>query len=261
MPLRAGLKVLGERLARVLARMVARPGLPGPGWWCESAASIVGMTGAGIMLMSAEGPRGSVGSSDDVSALIEELQLTLGEGPCIDAYRHDRPVLEPDLAGPAAPRWPGFAPPALDAGARAVFGFPMQVGTVRLGAVNLYRGRPGPLSDDPAHRRHRRHRCRRPGCAGDAGRGGPDTLGSELATGGILRRVVPQAAGMASVQVDVSMAEAVVRLQSHAFSHDRLLVDVARDIVTRRLRLDCPRVHGSLPPVATYHGGQRAQRR
>lgn len=228
----------GQRLARVLARMEARRDLPGPDRLCESAASIIGMTGAGIMLISAEGPRGSVGSSDDVSALIEELQLTLGEGPCLDAYSYGRPVLEPDLAGSAVPRWPAFRPPAVNVGARAVFGFPMQVGTVRLGALNLYRSRPGPLSDD----QHADALV----VAGVVARAvlemqagaPPEALGAELATGTVLRTVVHQAAGMVSVQVNVTMAVAMVRLRAHAFAHDRLVVDVARDIVARRLRLD-----------------------
>ena len=83
-----------------------------------------------------------------MSALIEELQYTLGEGPCIDAHRQQRPVVEPDLADPDDGRWAAFARPAVDAGARAVFGFPMSVGDVRVGALNLYRDRPGPLTDD-----------------------------------------------------------------------------------------------------------------
>ena len=36
-------------------------------------------------LMSSDIPRGSLNSTDDVSELIEELQDTLGEGPCADA--------------------------------------------------------------------------------------------------------------------------------------------------------------------------------
>lgn len=40
-----------------------------------------------------------------MSALIEDLQYTLGEGPCVDAYRLDMAVLEPDLADPVVPRW------------------------------------------------------------------------------------------------------------------------------------------------------------
>ena len=74
---------------------------------CEVCAEVTGMSGAGIMLMSGDVPRGSVCTTDDVSALIEQLQYALGEGPCVDAYHQDRPVLEPDLAEPARPAgWP-----------------------------------------------------------------------------------------------------------------------------------------------------------
>ena len=47
------------------------------------------MNGAGVMLMSGDVPRGSLCASDDVSQLIEDLQYTLGEGPCVDAYQQD----------------------------------------------------------------------------------------------------------------------------------------------------------------------------
>src|SRR4030095_11329857 len=90
---------------------------------------------------------GSVCTTGEVSALIEDLQYSLGEGPCVDAYNQDRPELEPDLADPVTPRWLASGAPALDAGVRAVFGFPLRVGAVRLGALNLYRDRPGPLTD------------------------------------------------------------------------------------------------------------------
>ena len=95
---------------------------------------IAGVTGAGVMLMSGEIPGGSLCSSDGVSHLIEDLQYTLGEGPCVDAYQQDTVVAEPDLADPVVRRWPVFSPAALQAGARAVFGFPLRVGTVRPGA-------------------------------------------------------------------------------------------------------------------------------
>ena len=52
------------------------------------------------------------------------------------------------LADPETPRWISFSPPAVASGARAVFGFPLHVGAVRLGALNLYRDEPGSLTDD-----------------------------------------------------------------------------------------------------------------
>src|SRR5882724_3043815 len=113
---------------------------------CEVCAAVTGMSGAGIMLMSDDVPRGSICTTNEVSALIEQLQYDLGEGPCVDAYRTDQPVLEPDLVDPHTRRWPAFSGPAVDAGVRAIFGFPLQVGAVRLGALNLYRERLGVLT-------------------------------------------------------------------------------------------------------------------
>ena len=106
------------------------------------------MSGAGIMLLSGDEPQGSVCTTNAVSTLIEELQYTLGEGPCIDAHRQHTPIIEPDLAAPGNGPVVRVRRSAVDAGARAVFGFPVSVGDVHLGALNLYRDRPGPLTDD-----------------------------------------------------------------------------------------------------------------
>src|SRR5258707_8733847 len=100
----------GARLLRILTELEA--GTRSSVRLCEVSTRITGVTGAGIMLMSGDVPQGSVCSSDGVSALIEDLQYTLGEGPCVDAYRHDRVVAEPDLADPGTPRWLAFAPQA-----------------------------------------------------------------------------------------------------------------------------------------------------
>ena len=40
---------------------------------------------------------------------------------------------------------------------------------------------------------------------------------------------------MVSVQLGISAAEALARMRAHAFVHHRLLIDVARDVVARRL--------------------------
>src|SRR5580693_10699036 len=138
-----------DRLQRILGALADDGSEP----WsakriCTVCPDIVGVDGAGVMLMSGEVPRGSLCATDAVSHRIEDLQYTLGEGPCVDAYRQDRVVTEPDLAEPMMPRWQAFTPPALKAGVRAIFGFPLRVGTVRLGALNLYRDSPGPLSRD-----------------------------------------------------------------------------------------------------------------
>src|SRR2546429_5309113 len=135
----------GDRLHRILADLSAG----GVDVWssarlCRGFVKIVGVDGAGVMLMSGDIPRGSLCSTNEVSHLIEELQYTLGEGPCVDAYQQDKVVTEPDLADPVTRRWPAFTPPTLQAGVRGIFGFPLRVGSVRLGALNPYRGRSRP---------------------------------------------------------------------------------------------------------------------
>ena len=228
----------GDRLHRILAELSAGGG---DAWssarLCGVCPGIVGVNGAGVMLMSGDIPRGSLCTSNEVSQLIEELQFTLGEGPCVDAYQQDRVVAEPDLADPVTPRWFGFTPPALAAGVQAVFGFPLRVGAVRLGALNLYRDWPGPLSGD----QHADALVVADVAARwvlEAQAGAPvDAVAEALETGADFHFVVHNAAGMVSVQQGTSVTEALIRLRAYAFSNDRLLADVADDVVARRLRL------------------------
>ena len=208
----------------------------GPARLCEGCAEIMAVTGAGIMLMSGDVSQGSICSSDAVSRLIEDLQYTLGEGPCVDAYELDRPVAEPYLAEAGLGRWAAFTPDAVRAGVRAVFGFPLRVGAVCIGAINLYRDSPGPLDDD-----QHADALVLAGVAARAvldmqAKASPGMLGPELEAGSDFRFVVHQAAGMVSAQLEVSVTEALIRLRAYAFAHDRPLAVVAEDVVAHRLR-------------------------
>jgi GAF domain-containing protein len=231
--------VAGERRLRILDRLVGS-GAPelGTKRLCDVCAEITGMSGAGIMLMSGDVPRGSVCTTNEVSDLIEQLQYTLGEGPCVDAFHQDRSVLEPDLEAPNTPRWPAFAAPALEAGVRAVFGFPLRVGAVRLGALNLYCDRSGPLTDD----QHADALVMADIAAqailvlqADAP---PGKLAVALEAGADFQDVVHQASGMVAVQLGVSVGQALIRLRGYAFGNDRPLTEVAAGVVARTLRFD-----------------------
>lgn len=227
----------GARLLRILTRLHVADGAgPTPARLCEVCADVMTMTGAGIMLMAGDVPRGSVCSSNGVSALIGDLQYTLGEGPCVDAYEQDQPVLEPDLAGGGGRRWVAFSPPAVSAGVGAVFGFPMRVGAIRIGALNVYRDHAGPLDDEQY--------ADGLVLAGVAARSIlamqaealPGMLGAKLEAGSDFRFVVHQASGMVSAQLGVTVGDALVRMRAFAFANDRPLDTVAEDVVARRLR-------------------------
>jgi GAF domain-containing protein len=229
--------MVGDRLRRVLAAISAEGDAWSSARLCAVCPGIVGADGAGVMLMSGDVPRGSLCTTNEVSHLIEELQYSLGEGPCVDAYQQDQVVAEPDLADPVTVRWLAFTPPALQAGVRAVFGFPLRVGAVRLGALNLYRGQPGSLSGDQhADALVVADVVARWVLEAQAG-APPDVVADELQTGADFHYVVHNAAGMVSVQMGISVAEALIRIRAFAFGCDRLLNDVAEDVVARRLTI------------------------
>lgn len=196
------------------------------------------MSGAGIMLMSDDVPHGSLCTTNAVSTSVEQLQYDLMEGPCVDAYRLDRPVLEPDLARPATPRWLAFTGPALAAGVRAIFGFPLQVGSVRLGALDLYRDRPGPLSSEQYADALVLADIAAQAVVVIQASAAPGQLAQALESDGDFPYVVHQAAGMVAVQLQSSIAHALIRLRAYAFGNEIPLLEVAAAVVDRRLRLE-----------------------
>jgi hypothetical protein len=233
-------EVAADRLARILGRLVAAGASPSsPGPLCQVAAELVAVTGAGVMILADGVPQASLCTSDGVSELIEELQYTLGEGPCIDAYRTGAVITEPNLAAPVSHRWPAFTPKVIDVGARAIFGIPVRIGAARIGALNLYRDRPGPLSDD----QHADALV----MADVIARSVLTLLAStecesmpefDIDTHADIHVAVHQAAGMVSVQLDISVADALVRLRAYAFATDRSLSEVAGEVVARTLRFN-----------------------
>ena len=239
----------GGRRERILDLLVGRGEVGfGTKRLCQVCAEATAVSGAGIMLMSGDAPYGSLCTANEMSDLIEQLQYALGEGPCVDAYRQDYPVLEPDLAQPSTLRWLAFAPPAIAAGVRAVFGFPLQVGSVRLGALNLCRDRPGPLSDDQhADALVMASIAAQAVLVLQTG-AGPDGLASELEAGADFHYVVHQASGMVAAQLEVSVGQALVRLRAYAFGNDRHLTEVANDVVARELRFDAASGERDLVP-------------
>jgi hypothetical protein len=237
---------MDDQHARLLALIAQQPATPDTGdgvvgflqRLCAAAVPALAASGAGLSVMANHEIRGLTTASDPITARVEELQFVLGEGPCIDAFAARRPVLIEDLADGTANRWPGYTPAAYDAGVRAVFAFPLQVGAGRLGILDVFRARPGPLSagelsqaltfaeiavatllDGQDHAR--------PGAAAE----GLDEAMDN-------RAELFQAQGMVMVQLGVTLTEAMARMRAYAYAECRPLVDVANDVVARRLRFD-----------------------
>jgi hypothetical protein len=237
---------MDDQLSRVVSLIAQQPAATDAGdgvagflqRLCAAAVPALVASGAGLSVMAEDEVRGLTAASDPAAAQVEELQFVLGEGPCIEAFAARRPVLIADLADTAGNRWPVYTPAACEAGVRAVFAFPLQVGAARLGVLDVFRPHPGPLTagqlaqaltfaevavttllDGQAHAG--------PGAAADGLDGAMDS-----------RAELFQAQGMVMVQLGGTLTEALARMRARAYAENRPLADVARDVVGRRLRFD-----------------------
>jgi diguanylate cyclase (GGDEF)-like protein len=107
---------------------------------------VLPVTAAGVTLISPGADPRYIAASNGSALRFEQLQSELGEGPCMAAYHSGEAVSMPDLR--TDERFPAFSSQAADAGLAAVFTFPLNHGDQRLGALDLYRDEPGPLSAD-----------------------------------------------------------------------------------------------------------------
>lgn len=204
---------------------------------CSAASGALSAHGVGVGVLAQDGLRAVSAGSDPAIAQLEDLQFLLGEGPCLDAVAARRPVLVPDLEATATRRWPGYAAAMHERGIRAVFAFPLQVGAARLGAMDVFRVEPGPLSSD-----ERRSAALFADAAVATLLDGQDDA-SEGTVGALEGQVsyqaeLFQAQGMVMAQLGVSITEAMVRIRAHTFAENRNLHDVAADIVHGRIHLD-----------------------
>jgi hypothetical protein len=166
--------------------------------------------------------------------------VLFGEGPCVDAVATGAAVLVDDLTWSSAQeRWPVFAPAARAQGVAAAFAFPLQLGAIRVGAMDLYRDRSGSLSREDV--RQARFFAEAAGrvildLQSRAGGEFPDAL----APGWSASSLVHQATGMIMVQLDTDVTSAFAALRARSYGTDRKIQDVARDVVSHELRLDGP---------------------
>jgi hypothetical protein len=204
---------------------------------CTPFLSVLPVAGAAISVLAGVSGQSTMCSSDPTAARLDELQFDLGEGPCWDAMSTRTPVLRPDFLRSDARAWPMFTNAVhgdpRTAEVQAIFAFPLFVGSLDIGAVDLYSTSSAPLQTHQvtdaaelasvaAWQVLRRILSDTP--TDDAP--GPATFH---------RREVHQATGMVLAQLDISAEDAALLLRAHAFASGRTVAEVANDVVERRL--------------------------
>lgn len=202
---------------------------------CTACVDVLAVTGAGITVMNVE-QAGPICVSDPSVAALDDLQFTIGEGPCRDAFRSGQPVHAPRLDMSMSARWPSFVDLAQASDIGAVFAYPLSSHGAKVGVLTLYQHAEGDLSLAQHH----------------------DSIAiAEVLTETVLslqdaaspravdvvddvvayRAEIYQASGMVAIQLSVPVAEALLLIRAHAFAHGQPVGFVSSEIVARRLRL------------------------
>lgn len=216
-----------------------------PERYCEVFLSVFPVAGAAVSTIGQVLGSETLAASDARSARIDELQFDLGEGPCWDAMRSAQPVLAPAIHKSGPKRWPAFTQSIVREGVGSLFAFPLAVGPLRFGAIDLYSSAPVSLSDAQAYQAGAmaeiisRHVLRR-ALASVA-----DT--AEAPVSAYSRRLIHQASGMVLAQIDVSADDARLVIQGQAFAAGTSMMAVAQQILDGSLRFTR---HGSRIEVA-----------
>ncbi len=211
---------------------------------CQACMDGLDVDGAAISLLTATASRETLWATDATAELLEDLQFTLNEGACMEAAVTGNPVLVPDLHhSTEIARWPIFAAAVAEqTTVGALFALPLQWGAVNLGVLDLYRCTPGGLSTTQWHDALAAADTAALMLLGQRTAPGSDDDGDHGTTAAAWldhalahRAEVHQATGMVIAQLGIGAADALARLRAHAFVHQRLLIDVARDVVDRTL--------------------------
>lgn len=200
---------------------------------CRPFLRVLPVTGAAVSTLGAPFGSETVCASDAQAARLDELQFDLGEGPCWDALARRRPSLNGDVALGSA-SWPLFAGAVADTAVGAMFAFPLALGSLAIGAVDLYSVEPRALSTEQVEDAQAlavicsRQVLRRALAAHPLA---PDDAPTE----GFSRREVHQATGMVLAQLGLSAADALLVIHGYAFARGLTVREVAAEIVARRL--------------------------
>lgn len=221
------------RIALAFARETARSS---DAKLCTACVEVLGVTGAGVTIMGGN-QAGPICVSNQRMAALEDLQFAMGEGPCQDAFRTGLAVHAPRLDGSAFARWPTFVELAQKTGIGAVFAYPLSLQAAKVGVLTLYHDAEGDLTtaqndDSVALAEILTETVLSLQEAAPEG-----TLAQGLEGAVVYRAEIYQAAGMASVQLKISAADALLRIRAHAFTQGQTVASVAADIVARRVRL------------------------
>jgi transcriptional regulator with GAF, ATPase, and Fis domain len=230
--------MLLPRVVEIMGAVIAGERADLPQRLCTALNEALDGRGAALALMADSTHHHTLAATDPQSAAVCELEFTLGEGPGLHAVARGRPVQVVDLTGAETERWPLWAAALVDRAlpARAVFAFPLQISDTTFGLFELYRDDHGALDELDAAAA----RIATDIAALTLAQSFDETVGRPQAPrwtkeADLDEVEVDQAIGMAMAQLRAPADTALSVLRGRAFAEGRLLGEVARDVLARKI--------------------------
>ena len=194
---------------------------------CETvpATAMVGIT------MLVDGKARTAVFTDDDAPEIDSAQYETGVGPCLDAFRHQRPYRVEDTEN--GRQWPPFSKAAASHGIRSSMSLPLLARHDAIGALNFYSRSPNAFSDDDVEVGQQFAAHAAIVLANSQAYSDAQQLGEDMAQAMKSRATIEQAKGILMASQHCSPDEAFQILVRASQRENRKLRDLADEIVVR----------------------------
>ncbi|KQW06580.1 transcriptional regulator [Leifsonia sp. Root4] len=201
----------------------------------DSCVSLFDVAAAGLLLVDDTDALDLVASTSEESRLVELMQLSAEDGPCIECFRTSATVSIADIRESPA-EWARFrAAAAAEQGFGSVTALPMRLRSTTIGTLNLFRAGLGDLNARDIRAAQAMADVATIGILHErtvrAGNETRDQLQHALNS----RVTIEQAKGVIAFTHTVSMDEAFARLRDYARANRMPLAVVAAQLVAREL--------------------------
>jgi transcriptional regulator with GAF, ATPase, and Fis domain len=181
----------------------------------DRIVELLDVDAVGIMLADERGRPHPMASSSEQARLIELYTAQNGEGPCLDCFRTGRPISREDLPAMRA-AWPAFTARLEELGFQSAQAIPMCLRDQTIGALNLFRTRPGLLSSADSRLGQAFADVATIGLIQERAMTASDLLGTQLQTALDSRILLERATGMLAERTGQPMDAAFQLMRTHA---------------------------------------------
>jgi transcriptional regulator with GAF, ATPase, and Fis domain len=196
----------------------------------QRSTELLDASAAGIMLVDRHGDLQVMASSTEEARLLELYELQRDEGPCPECFRSGTPVARADLSAMRA-SWPAFTDRLEQLGFHSAQALPMRLRSETIGVLNLFRARPGQLTESDLWIGQAMAHVATVGLIQERAIAARELLAEQLQTALNSRILLEQATGVLAERAGVSMDQAFQAMRRHARSHSTRLREIATQVI------------------------------